>query len=97
MVKLTPTQLDVLLLIAAQKHLGEYVPRYKKRRGLGAFPVTIAARAARQLDEDKGLVRRDLRQPSGYVLTPEGAQRCRAEDATKEAAAQASAKEPPVV
>lgn len=58
--KLTATQTDVLELIRAGKHLGDYVPRYKPgaRRGVGAFPVTIAARAAVQLVR-KGLVRRN--------------------------------------
>jgi hypothetical protein len=78
--KPTDTQLDVLLLIEKQRHLGDYVPRYKGRRGRGAFPVTIAARAARQL-QDKGLVQPDSSAPSGYVLTPEGAERCKAEHA----------------
>jgi hypothetical protein len=57
--KLTDTRADVLRLIAQGKHLGEYVPRYQpgKRRGKGAFPVTLAERAAKWLLQH-GLVRR---------------------------------------
>ncbi len=57
---LTATQLAVLKLISEGRHLGEYVPEYRPgaRRGIGAFPVTIAARAAEQLRK-KGLVERD--------------------------------------
>jgi hypothetical protein len=69
--RLTDTQLDVLRLIAEGRALGDYVPRYRPgaRRGRGAFPTTIAARAAAQLAK-LGLVA-----PSapGYVLTQAGA------------------------
>lgn len=56
--KLTDVRADVLHLIAHGKHLGEYVPRYRPgaRRGAGAFPVTIAIRAAEWLVKH-GLVR----------------------------------------
>ena len=73
--RLTPTQLAVLKLIEQQRHLGEYVPAYEGKRGRGAFPNTIALRAAHQLDEDKGYVRQDPDSPSGYVLTPDGEER----------------------
>jgi len=67
---LTDTQLAVLRLIAAGRDLGEYVPAYRPRarRGRGAFPVTIAARAAEQLRR-KGLV---ARSGSRWSPTPEG-------------------------
>ena len=70
--KLTDTQLDVLRLIAEGRALGDYVPRYRPgaQRGRGAFPVTIAARAAAKL-EQMGLVER---RPRGeYALTRAGA------------------------
>lgn len=49
--RLTDTRLDVLQLIAEGRPLGDYVPRYHPgaRRGRGAFPVTIAERAEREL------------------------------------------------
>ena len=58
--RVTETQLDVLRLISQGKHLGDYVPRYKpgRHRGFGAFPMTIAARAAQKLYE-MGLVMYD--------------------------------------
>lgn len=70
--KLTDTQFDVLILIAGGRHLGNYVPRYKPgaRRGVGAFPMTIASRAAVQL-RDKGLVARSEREPY-WKLTSKG-------------------------
>lgn len=57
--RLTDTRLDVLRLIAEGRPLGDYVPRYKSgaRRGRGAFPVTIAERAERDLRR-AGLVER---------------------------------------
>jgi hypothetical protein len=69
---LTDTQLDVLRLIAEGRHLGDYVPRYRPgaRRGRGAFPMTIASRAAAQLAR-MGLVGR-APSDSGYVLTQAG-------------------------
>jgi hypothetical protein len=67
---LTDTQLAVLRLIAAGRNLGEYVPAYRPgaRRGRGAFPVTIAARAAEQLRR-KGLA---VHNGSRWSITPEG-------------------------
>ncbi len=67
---LTATQLAVLKLIAAGRELGDYVPEYRSgaQRGRGAFPVTIAARAAVQL-RAKGLV---VHTGSRWELTPEG-------------------------
>jgi len=49
----------VLRLIAEGRPLGDYVPRYRPsaRRGRGAFPVTIAERAERDLRR-AGLVER---------------------------------------
>lgn len=69
---LTETRLDVLKLIHEGKHLGDYVPRYNpnKHKGFGAFPVTIAARAARDLCKG-GLVRA---QDGKFILTPIGLQ-----------------------
>ena len=63
-VTVTDTQLEVLDLIARGEHLGHYVPRYRPgaRRGRGAFPTTIASRAAAQL-RDKGLVEPSSREP----------------------------------
>lgn len=74
MKRLTDTQLDVLRLIAEGQTLGDYVPRYRPgaRRGRGAFPVTIATRAAVQLVK-KGLVEIDYRSVNGYALTQAGA------------------------
>jgi hypothetical protein len=71
--RLTPTQLEVLRLIAENRALGDYVPRYRPgaRRGRGAFPVTIAERAAVQLVR-KGLVELGP-SANGYVLTRAGA------------------------
>lgn len=72
--RITDTQLDILRLIAEGRTLGDYVPRYKPgaRRGRGAFPVTIATRAAVQLVR-KGLVRLDPGSVSSYALTQAGA------------------------
>jgi hypothetical protein len=69
--RLTDTQLDVLRLIAEGRALGDYVPRYRPgaRRGRGAFPVTIAARAASQLAQ-MGLVEQGPR--GQYVLSQAG-------------------------
>ena len=69
--RLTDTQLDVLRLIADGRALGDYVPRYRPgaHRGRGAFPVTIAARAASQLAQ-MGLVERGPR--GEYVLSRAG-------------------------
>ena len=74
MPRLTDTQFDVLRLIAEGRNLGDYVPRYRPgaRRGTGAFPVTIASRAAAQLAQ-MGLVARGPSE-SGYVLTQAGAE-----------------------
>jgi hypothetical protein len=71
--RLTDTQLDVLRLIAEGREIGDYVPRYRPgaQRGRGAFPTTIAARAAAQLAR-MGLVEREAR--GGYVLTSAGAE-----------------------
>lgn len=57
--RLTDTRRDVLRLIAEGRPLGDYVPRYRTgaRRGRGAFPVTIAERAERDLHR-AGLVER---------------------------------------
>jgi len=69
---MTATELDVLALIADGKSLGEYMPRYRPgaRRGRGAFPVTIASRAAARLAK-KRLVRWSD-EVSRLVLTDEG-------------------------
>jgi len=69
---LTPTQRDVLRLIAEGHELGDYVPRYRPgaQRGRGAFPATIAARAAAQL-ERMGLVEREPA-TGRYALTGAG-------------------------
>lgn len=58
--KLTETQLDVFKLITDGRELSDYVPRYRPgaHRGIGAFPMTIASRAAEQLVQ-KGLIERD--------------------------------------
>ena len=55
--RLTDTQRDVLQLISEGRPLGDYVPSYRPgaRRGRGAFPTTIATRAAVQLAQ-MGLV-----------------------------------------
>ncbi len=59
MIRLTDTQIDVLRIVAAGRPIGDYVPRYRpgSKRGRGAFPVTIATRAASQLAQ-MGLIRR---------------------------------------
>jgi hypothetical protein len=67
----TDTRRDVLQLIAEGRPLGDYVPRYRPgaRRGRGAFPVTIAERAERDLRR-AGLVERTAN--GATVLTDAG-------------------------
>lgn len=54
--KLADTRRDVLWLIAEGHPIGDYVPRYhpRARRGRGAFPVTIAECAERDLPRAGG-------------------------------------------
>lgn len=68
--KLSPTELAVLRLVRDGRELGDYVPEYnpKKHRGFGAYPVTIASRAAVKLAK-KGLIERD---DMGWRLTSTG-------------------------
>lgn len=69
--RLTDTRRDVLRFIAEGRPLGDYVPRYHPgaRRGRGAFPVTIAERAERELRR-AGLVERAA--DGAPVITPAG-------------------------
>ena len=69
--RLTDTQRNVLQLISEGRPLGDYVPSYRPgaRRGRGAFPTTIATRAAVQLAQ-MGLVTRGSN--GEYELTQAG-------------------------
>jgi len=67
-IRLTETRRAVLELISDGRPLSAYVPSYRPgaHRGFGAFPLTIANRAARDLVK-AGLVRHTNGEPSHEI------------------------------